>query len=139
MLGHRFEGAGFIHGASAIANINPSSQEVYRMRVSTAHSRSRTWSQRAAWLFAASALALTLALGGCRAGAHNTGSQTPPQSQQAPSGAPTPGSTTGSNNSSSLQQLENIDSQDQNDSQQLNSAQSNAGVNYSSQENNTLP
>lgn len=120
------------------------------MRVSTAHSRSRTWSQRAAWLFAVSALALTLALGGCRAGAHNTGSQTPPQSQQAPSGAPggsstgstsgsTPGSTTGSNNSSSLQQLENIDSQDQNDSQQLNSAQSNAGVNYSSQENNTLP
>lgn len=120
------------------------------MRISTAHPRSRAWSQRAAWFFAASALMLTLALGGCRAGAHNTGSQTPPQTQQAPSGAPgassagsstgsTTGSTTGSSNSSSLQQLENIDSQDQNDSQQLNSAQSDAGVNYSSQENNTLP
>ncbi|MGH2503079.1 MAG: hypothetical protein ACRDID_11245 [Ktedonobacterales bacterium] len=119
------------------------------MRVSTAHPRSRAWSQRAAWFFAASALTLTLALGGCRAGAHNTGSQTPPQTQQAPSGAPgapgassagsSTGSTTGASNSSSLQQLENIDSQDQNDSQQLNSAQNDAGVNYSSQENNTLP
>lgn len=150
MLGHRFEGAGFIHDDPAHPDIYPSSQEVYRMRVSTTQARSLTWPRRAAWFFAASALALALALGGCRAGAHNTGSQTPPQTQQAPSGAPggsttgstsgsTPGSATGSNNSSSLEQLQNIDSQDQNDSQQLNSAQNNAGVNYSSQENNTLP
>jgi hypothetical protein len=146
MLGHRFEGAGFTYSDPANPDSNPLSQEVYHMRVSTAQPRSRAWSQRAAWFFAASALALTLALGGCRAGAHNTGSQTPPQTQQAPSVAPggssassSTGSTTGSSNSSSLQQLENIDSQDQNDSQQLNSAQNDAGVNYSSQENNTLP
>ena len=103
--------------------------------------RPRSLSQRAAWFFAASALMLALALGGCRAGAHNTGSQTPPQTQQtqqAPAGA-TSGPSSGSNNSSSLQQLENIDSQDQGDSSQLNSAQNDAGVNSSSQENNTLP
>lgn len=105
---------------------------------STAHPRSL--SRRAAWFFAASALTLALALGGCRAGARNTGSQTPQiqQTQQAPAGA-TSGPSTGATNSSSLQQLENIDSQDQNDSSQLNSAQNDAGVNYSSQENNTLP
>lgn len=110
------------------------------MRSTTAHPRSL--SQRAAWFFAASALALALALGGCRAGARNTGSQTPPQTQQAPAGATSSsstGATTGSTNSSSLQQLENIDGQDQSDSSQLNSAQNDAGVNYSSQENNTLP
>lgn len=110
------------------------------MRSTTAHPRSL--SQRAAWFFAASALTLALALGGCRAGAHNSGSQTPPQTQQAPAGATSSsstGATTGSTNSSSLQQLENIDGQDQSDSSQLNSAQNDAGVNYSSQENNTLP
>jgi negative regulator of sigma E activity len=150
MLGHRFEGAGFTYSDPANPDGNPSSQEVHRMRVSTAHPRSGAWSQRVAWFFAASALTLTLALGGCRTGANNnssnSGNQTPSQTQQSSSatsgvssGGSSTGSTTGSNNSSSLQQLENIDSQDQNDSQQLNSAQNDAGVNYSSQENNTLP
>ncbi|HZC05610.1 MAG TPA: hypothetical protein VE338_08210 [Ktedonobacterales bacterium] len=39
----------------------------------------------------------------------------------------------------SLQQLESVDSQSQSDIQQLDSAQIDAGVNYSSQENQTQP
>lgn len=112
------------------------------MSGSTSRFASRSLSQRAARLLAASALTLALALGGCRAGARNANN--PPTTQQTQqtqggSSSATSGATTGSSNASSLQQLENIDSQDQSDSQQLNSAQDNAGVNYSSQENNTLP
>lgn|SRR5512146_1480660 len=112
------------------------------MSGSTSSFRSRSLSQRAAWLFAASALTLALALGGCGAGArHSSNPPATQQTQQTQSGSSsaTSGATTGSSNSSSLKQLETIDSQDQGDSQQLNSAQNNAGVNYSSQENNTLP
>lgn len=116
------------------------------MRGSTSRFALRSLSQRAAWLLAASALSLTLGLGGCRAGAHNANNPpTTQQTQQTQSGSSsvtsgaTSGATTGSSNAFSLQQLQSIDSQDQSDSQQLNSAQNNAGVNYSSQENNTLP
>jgi hypothetical protein len=96
-------------------------------------------------VLAASALALTLALGGCRAGARTGGSQTIQQTQggatsasSASNGAGSTGST-GSSNSAALQQLQTIDNQNQSDSQQLNAAQSDAGVNYSSQENQTQP
>jgi hypothetical protein len=102
-------------------------------------------SLRLAWLFAASALVVALGLGGCRAGARNStgGAQTTQQSQSgAPSGAKT-GSTNsgapGSSNSTTLKQLQTIDNQDQSDSQQLNSAQTSAGVNYISQSSNTIP
>lgn len=113
------------------------------MRTEMALRHSRSFSQRAAWVVAASALTLTLALGGCRAGARNDGAQ--PTIQQNQSGASsvsagsTTGSSTGASNNSSLQQLENIDNQNQGDSSQLNSAQNDAGVNYSSQENQTQP
>lgn len=112
------------------------------MQTSLHHPRS--WSQRAAWAFAASALALTLALGGCGTSrAHNGGSPAIQQTQGASTtgsttGAST-GATTGSSNSSALQQLQSIDNQNQSDSQQLNSAQNDAGVNYASQENQTQP
>jgi hypothetical protein len=97
--------------------------------------RPRSISERAAWVAAVSALALTLALGGCRAGAHTGNSQS--TIQQGQSGAS--GATGGSSNSPSLQQLESVDSQNQSDIQQLDSAQNAAGVNYSSQENQTQP
>ncbi len=106
----------------------------------------RSWLQRAAWVFAASALALTLALGGCAAPhARNGGSPTIQQTQGGSSSATgtstgaSTGATTGSSNSAALQQLQNIDNQNQSDSQQLNSAQNDAGVNYASQENQTQP
>jgi hypothetical protein len=104
----------------------------------------RSWSQRPAWVFAASALALTLALGGCATPhARNGGSPTFQQTQGGSSATGTSagsstGATTGSSNSS-VQQLQNIDNQNQSDSQQLNSAQNDSGVNYSSQENQTQP
>ena len=113
------------------------------MRSEMASRRSRSFSQRAAWVVAASALTLTLALGGCRAGGNQPTIQ---QGQSGVSGASTgsttgasSGASTGGSNNSSLQQLETIDNQNQSDSQQLNSAQSDAGVNYSSQENQTQP
>ena len=100
--------------------------------------RPRSISERAAWVAAVSALTLTLALGGCRAGAHTENIQsTIQQGQSGVSGAA--GATTGSSNNPSLQQLEGIDSQNQSDIQQLDSAQNDAGVNYSSQEDQTQP
>ncbi len=113
-------------------------REVMSMRNEMAYRRSQSLSRRAAWLVAASALALTLALGGCRAGARTGGSQSTVQQTGASAGTTT-GPSAGSSNSSSLQQLENIDNQNQSDSQQLNSAQNDAGVNYSGQENQTQP
>ena len=122
--------------------------------------RARTLGQRAAWVFAVSALALTLSLGGCRAGgAHNTGGQAIQQNQSGGGVGATGGSasttggttsstngsngtsngSTGSSNSAALQQLQTIDSQNQNDASQLNQSQGDAGVNYSSQENQTQP
>lgn len=97
--------------------------------------RPRSISERAAWVAAVSALALTLAVGGCRAGAHTGGSQS--TIWQGQSGAA--GASTGSSNNPSLQQLESIDSQNQSVIQQLGSAQNDAGVNYSSEENQTQP
>ncbi len=85
---------------------------------------------------AVAALAATLALGGCRTGAAHT---TSPSTHGAGSISNGAGSTTGSSNSSSLQQLQSIDSQNQSDTQQLSGAQSSAGVDYSSQENQTQP
>ena len=108
--------------------------------------RSRSLSQRMAWVFAASALALTLALGGCRSSAHNGGAQTTQQTQGGAAGVTSGGSSgaatsssAGGSNSAALQQLQGIDNQNQSDAQQLNSAQSSAGVNYSSQQNQTQP
>lgn len=103
----------------------------------------RTLRRRLAFAVAASALVLTLGLGGCRTGARNAnqGSQTTQQQ----SGAATSGASTGaggassSTNSAALQQLQTIDNQNQSDAQQLNSAQNDAGVNYASQGNETLP
>lgn len=104
--------------------------------------RPRAFRQRLAWTFVATALTLTLALGGCRATAHNSGA---PFSQQAQggtsSGAPT-GSTTssgGSSDSAAVQQLQSIDSQNQSEQQQLDAAQSGAGVNYTSQQGQAQP
>lgn len=113
----------------------------------------RGMSQRLAWVFAVSALVLALGLGGCRAGARNSNgaAQTTQQGQSgAPSGAttgatgtPTSGATgsgwSGSANSAALQQLQTIDNQNQSDAQQLNTAQTSAGVNYASQSTNTIP
>lgn len=110
--------------------------------------------RRVAWLFAASALTLTLALGGCRSGAARQNGGQPIQQTQG--GSSVAGSTSGSSTSSTtsssssstgstpsggsaLQQLQGVDQQNQNDQQQLNSAQNNAGVNYSSQENQQQP
>lgn len=101
----------------------------------TARSRSRSLGQRAAWIFAASALTLTLALGGCGSAARNGGTQA---TQQTQSGASN-GSNASGSNSAALQQLQGIDNQNQSDAQQLNSIQSAAGVNYSSQQNQTQP
>ena len=103
--------------------------------------RSRSLGQRAAWIFAASALTLTLALGGCGSAARNGGTQATQQTQSGASSAT--GASNGSNasgsNSAALQQLQGIDNQNQSDAQQLNSIQSAAGVNYSSQQNQTQP
>lgn len=98
-----------------------------------AHLHPRSLRQRVAWMCAASALTLTLALGGCRAGAVHQTTQ--------PSGASTSSATGAgaSSNSAALQQLQSIDTTNQSDTQQLNSVQSDAGVNYSSQESQTLP
>lgn len=116
------------------------------MREQTTHPEPRALSQRLAWVFAASALTLTLALGGCRSGARNGGAPTIQQTQGGAttgtsSGAST-GSTTGStspSNSAALQQLQSIDNQNQSDAQQLGAAQSGAGVNYASQQSQPQP
>ncbi|HET9111573.1 MAG TPA: hypothetical protein VFN78_12165 [Ktedonobacterales bacterium] len=112
----------------------------------TSLSRSRSLSQRAGWIFAVSALALTLALGGCRSGARNGGVQTIQHTQGGAAGSTSggssgvaAGSSAGGSNSAALQQLQGIDNQNQSDAQQLNAAQSSAGVNYSSQQNQAQP
>ncbi len=96
------------------------------------------WSlaRRAGLTLVIPALALTIALGGCRAGARNGNNNNggPTVTQSA-----TSTSTSGSGSNASLQQLENIDSQNQTDQQQLNSAGSSAGVDYSSQDNPLQP
>ena len=100
----------------------------------------RALSQRVAWVFAASALTLTLALGGCRAGARNGGSQTIQQTQGGATG--TTGGATGSatpSNSAALQQLQSIDNQNQSSEQQLSADQTSAGTNYTSQQSQTQP
>lgn len=98
---------------------------------------SRRVGQRLAWALAASTLVLTLALGGCQSGAHHAsqGNQT---TQQQASGTTTGSSSTGAN-SAALQQLQTIDNQNQSDAQQLSGAQSAAGLNYASQDNQTQP
>lgn len=113
-----------------------------------AHARSgRSLGRRAGMMLAIPALALTLALGGCRAGsARNTsggnGGATVSQSAGSSSSSATGATSTGSSGSTSnaaLQQLESVDSQNQTDQQQINSAGSNAGVNYSSQSGTVQP
>ena len=98
----------------------------------------RALGQRLAWAVAAAALTLTLALGGCAAGAHhaNQGAQT---TQQQSGVATSAGGATAGSNSAALQQLQVVDNQNQSDSQQLTSAQGAAGVNYASQDTATLP
>ncbi len=105
------------------------------------HVRSgRSLARRAGLMLAIPALALTIALGGCRAGnAHATnGGASVSQSASGASGATSTGSG-GSTSNAALQQLESIDNQNQNDQQQLNSAQQNAGVNYSTQSSAIQP
>lgn len=112
------------------------------MNGQTSFAGPRTLGQRLAWAVAALALVLTLALGGCRAGAHsaNQGNQTTQQQSGAtPGGTTSAGGATAGSNSAALQQLQTIDNQNQSDSQQLNSAQSSASVNYASQDTETLP
>jgi hypothetical protein len=113
-----------------------------RRQISLVHPRALN--QRLAWVFAASALALTLALGGCRSGAHN-GASTNQQTQSGPSTGATTGSATGAStsstpsNSAALQQLQTIDNQNQSDAQQLSADQTSAGVNYTSQQAQAQP
>jgi hypothetical protein len=98
-------------------------------------------------MFAVPALALTIALGGCRAGnAHNTNSGAPVSQNSNSSGAPSATGTsstgaggTSTSSNAALQQLENADNQNQGDQQQLNNAQNNAGVDYSSQDTPIQP
>lgn len=107
----------------------------------TSLSRSRSLSQRAAWVVAASALALTLALGGCRSTSRTGGAQAVQQTQSGATSASSAagGSSASGSSSAALQQLQGIDNQNQSDAQQLGSAQSAAGVNYSSQQTQTQP
>lgn len=103
---------------------------------------SRALGQRLAWVFAASALTLTLALGGCRSGARNGGAQTIQQTRSGASTSTNSGAATRSatsSNSAALQQLQTIDNQNQSDTQQLNAAQTGASVNYTSQQSQTQP
>lgn len=99
----------------------------------------RALGQRLVWAVAAAALTLTLALGGCAAGAHhaNQGAQT--TQQQSGATSTSAGGATAGSNSAALQQLQAVDNQNQSDSQQLISAQGAAGVNYASQDTATLP
>jgi hypothetical protein len=112
------------------------------------HARSgRSLARRAGLMLAIPALALTLALGGCRASARNGntnggGSATVTQSAGGTGSSSATSTTSGSGGGGSnaaLQQLENVDSQNQTDQQQLNSAGNNAGVDYSSQDNPIQP
>lgn len=96
-----------------------------------AHGR-RSLAPRAALLLAVPALALAIALGGCRAGGARNSSGGAPVSQSA-----SPSS--GASSNAALQRLENADSQNQSDQQQLNSASQNAGVDYSSQDTAIQP
>lgn len=112
------------------------------MRRQTTLVPSHTIRQRLAWVFAASALTLTLGLGGCRSGASNGGAQTIQQTQSGASTSANSGAATGSatsSNSAALQQLQTVDNQNQSDTQQLNAAQTGASVNYTSQQSQTQP
>jgi len=114
------------------------------MGVQTRARSGRSLARRAGLMLAIPALALTIALGGCRASARNgntNGGATVTQSASGTgSSSATSTSGTGSSNSNAaLQQLETIDSQNQTDQQQINSAQNNANVDYSSQDSPIQP
>ncbi len=118
------------------------------MGVQTRALGGRSLARRAGLLLAVPALALTLALGGCRAGSArngngNSGNSGVPVTQStsgtSSSSATSTSGTSGTGNNAALQQLENADSQNQTDQQQLNSAGSNAGVDYSSQSSTIQP
>lgn len=93
--------------------------------------RRRNVARRAGVALAVPALTLALLLGGCRAGARNNSNSNPPVTQGA-------GGSSSSDNGA-LRQLENADSQNQTDQQQITNAGANAGVDYSSQENPLNP
>ncbi len=106
------------------------------------------WSlaRRAGMALAIPALVLAIALGGCRAsgarngngaGAGNSG--VPVTQSTSGTGSSSATSTSGSGSNAALRQLESVDSQNQTDQQQLNSAGSSAGVDYSSQDNPLQP
>ena len=115
------------------------------MGVQTRARSGRSLARCAGLMLAVPALALTLALGGCRAGSARNGSGNSgvPVTQSASgtdsSSATGTSGTSGTGNNAALQQLENADSQNQTDQQQLNSAGSNAGVDYSSQDSPIQP
>ena len=108
------------------------------MSVQTRALARQSLARRAGLMLAVPALALTLALGGCHAGARNNGAPVS-QSTSGSSSATNTSGTSGTGNNAALQQLENADSQNQTDQQQLNSAGSNAGVDYSSQDSPIQP
>ena len=115
------------------------------MGVQTRALGGRSQARRVGLMLAIPALTLALALGGCgrAGGARNTGGSSAPVTQSATgTGSSSATSTSGSGGTSAnaaLQQLENADIQNQTDQQQLNSAGSNAGVDFSSQDTPIQP
>jgi hypothetical protein len=100
----------------------------------------RRVARRAGLALAMPALTLALLLGGCRAGARNNGNSNPPVTQNTgANGSSSATSKPSASSNAALQQLENADSQNQSDQQQINNAGSNAGVDFSSQDNPLNP
>lgn len=98
-------------------------------------------------MLGASALVLAIALGGCRGGSARNGGNngnsgvtvTQSATGTGSSGATSTTGSSGPGSSAALRQLEQIDSQNQTDQQQLGSAGSDAGVDYSSQDSPIQP
>lgn len=104
------------------------------------HARGRqSLARRAGWMLGVSALALTIALGGCRAGARNNNSDVPVSQSTSGSSSATGATSSGTGDNAALQRLEGADTQNQTDQQQLNSAQNSASVDYSSQDSPLQP
>lgn len=104
--------------------------------------------RRAGWMLGVSALALTIALGGCRASARNGGNngnngvpvtQSTSGTGSSSATSATSSGSSGSGSNAALQQLESVDSQNQTDQQQINAAGGDAGVDYASQSNSIQP
>jgi hypothetical protein len=106
----------------------------------------RPLARRASVMVAIPALVLAIALGGCRAsGARNgagAGNSNVPVTQSTSgtgSSSVTSTGNSGGGSNAALQQIEQLDSQNQTDQQQLGAAGSDASVDYSSQDNSIQP